>query len=192
MNCIVIHGSNINDKERHTNPDYVTKNKKNWIPWIKEQLESKGIETFTPLMPNQWDPEYESWKQEFEKLKDKINEDTVLVGHSCGTAFLLRYLSETHIKIKKLILIAPAIIPKGFTHYLKEFFNFKIDEKIKETIKEMVIFTSDNDSQPYLDSAKQLYEIFQCKLVEFKGYGHFVKKHMGAIEFPELLKEVLD
>lgn len=40
---------------------------KHWIPWTKKQLEEKGIETETPLMPKPWQPVYEDFKSEFEK-----------------------------------------------------------------------------------------------------------------------------
>ncbi len=49
MNCIIIHGcpSNI---EKSMNPETRTYDK-HWIPWIKKQLQEKGIEAETPLIP---------------------------------------------------------------------------------------------------------------------------------------------
>ncbi len=103
MNCIIIHGcpSNV---EKAMDPQKRTHDK-HWIRWTKKQLIAKGIPTEAPLMPKPWLPDYQAFKQEFEK--HPINEDTVLVGHSCGCAFLVRWLGETKKRIKKLILVAP-------------------------------------------------------------------------------------
>ena len=84
MNCIIIHGANKKDEEK-IKKGFPTQNKRNWIPWIKKRLEEKEIETFTPLMPKSWNPEYAEWKEEFEKLP--LNEETILIGHSAGGAF---------------------------------------------------------------------------------------------------------
>jgi len=107
MKCIIIHGCPSN-KEKAMSPEERTYNK-HWIPWTKKQLISKGIETETPLMPEPWEPKYELFKKEFEKYN--VNENTILIGHSCGCAFLVRWLGETKQRINKLILVAPWKIP---------------------------------------------------------------------------------
>lgn len=84
VNCIIIHGcpSNI---EKAMNPETRTYDK-HWIPWAKKELLARGIKTETPLMPTPWNPDYEKFKKEFEKCK--ITENTILIGHSCGCAFV--------------------------------------------------------------------------------------------------------
>ena len=103
----LIHGCPSND-EKGMNPETRTYDK-HWIPWIKKELTERGIEVITPLMPNPWEPDYEKFKKEFEK--HEVNDDTTLVGHSCGCAFLVRWLGETKQKISRLILVAPWKIP---------------------------------------------------------------------------------
>jgi predicted alpha/beta hydrolase family esterase len=56
-------------------------------------------------MPSPWYPDYEKFKKEFEKYS--VNENTILIGHSCGSSFLVRWLGETKRKIFKLILFTP-------------------------------------------------------------------------------------
>ena len=65
LNCIIIHGCP-SDEERAVNPQTRTYDK-HWIPWLKRELELKGIKTETPLMPNPWKPNYNGFKKEFEK-----------------------------------------------------------------------------------------------------------------------------
>jgi predicted alpha/beta hydrolase family esterase len=55
---------------------------KHWIPWIKKEFE-----------------------------KYNVTKNTILIGHSCGCAFLVRWLGETKQKVNKLILVAPWKIP---------------------------------------------------------------------------------
>lgn len=69
-------------------------------------------------MPDPWAPEYEKFKQAFEK--NPVSEHTILVGHSCGCAFLVRWLGESKQKIDTLILVAPWKVPKaGWTKMLE-------------------------------------------------------------------------
>src|SRR3989344_1434877 len=85
LNCIVIHGCP-SDEEKAMDPERRTYDK-HWIPWVKKNLTALGIKTETPLMPNPWTPDYDSFKREFENLE--VSENTILIGHSCGCAFLV-------------------------------------------------------------------------------------------------------
>jgi len=140
-------------------------------------------------MPHPWCPIYEEYKKEFEKLD--INENSILVGTSCGASFLVRWLGETDRKINKLILVAPW---KEDNHEEKEksdFYNFTVDEDIKNNVKEITIFTSDNEKEIGKKTVKLFSEKLNGKIIEIKGYGHYLEKHMGTNEFPELLNEIL-
>ena len=76
---------------------------KHWLPWVKRELVARGIKTEAPLMPTPWDPDYEKFKREFEKYE--VTERTVLIGHSCGGGFLVRWLSENDIRVGKVIKV---------------------------------------------------------------------------------------
>ncbi|MBI2004073.1 alpha/beta fold hydrolase [Candidatus Pacearchaeota archaeon] len=130
MNCIIVHGKADDEKDK----SYF----KHWIPWIKKKLEDRKIKVFTPLMPEPWKPNYNSWKKEFNKYN--IDKNTILIGHSCGSAFLVRWLGETKKKIKRLILVAPWKISESENE--KKFYNYKIDSGIRERVNEIIIFTS--------------------------------------------------
>ena len=117
MNCIIIHGCPSNKEkalDQKTRTYY-----KHWIPWTKKQLLTLNIKTETPLMPEPWSPDYNKFKTEFEKYK--VGENTILIGHSCGCAFLVRWLSETKQKIKQLILVAPWKVPNKKDKFIKDF-----------------------------------------------------------------------
>lgn len=181
-NCIIVHGSADDENDKEYN--------KHWMPWIKEKLEKAGIKVFAPNMPEPWGSDYSSWRKEFEKISDNINENSILVGHSRGTAFLVRWLGETGRKAQKLILVAPWKIPDK--EYKKSFYDFKINKAVKTQVKGIVIFTSNDEEKDGKTSVKIYYDALGGRIIELKNHGHFTKEDMGTEEFPELLKEVLN
>ena len=188
MKVIIIHGcpSNVEKAMDEKARTY----DKHWIPWIKNELYKKDIESFTPLMPEPWKPIYEKWKKEFDKFN--IYEEDILIGHSCGCAFLVRYLNETKKKIKKLILVAPWKIPdKEFTKEENDLYDFEISKDLKNNIKQTIIFTSNDEEKDGKESAKIFKENLNGKLIELKNHGHFTIGDMRTEEFPELLKKIL-
>lgn len=186
QNCIIIHGCP-SDVEKAMNAETRTYDK-HWIPWLKKKLEEKGIKTEMPLMPEPWYPIYENFKKEFEK--NEVNEETILIGHSCGTCFLVRWLGETKKRVKKLILVAPWKIPEGDAGRQK-FYIFDIDETIKDRIKQIIMFTSDTEEDDGKKSLKIYHDILGGKIIDLKNHGHYTMGDMGTIVFPELLDEVL-
>lgn len=187
INCIIIHGCPSN-AEKAMNPETRTYDK-HWIPWLKQNLVAAGIETETPLMPDPWQPDYQKFRAEFKKYK--VCENTVLVGHSCGSAFLVRWLGETKRKIFKLILVAPWKIPDKDNEFRKEFYTYPIDESIKSRVNEIVMFTADDEEEEGKESLKIFHQALDGKVVELKGRGHYTMGDMGTTEFPELLEVIL-
>jgi len=186
QNCIIIHGcpSNI---EKAMDPATRTYDK-HWIPWIKQGLEAKGITTTTPLMPEPWEPVYEKYKLEFEKLV--IGENSILIGHSCGCSFLVRWLGESKAKINKLILVAPwKIVADDEIHH--RFYEFPIDPTIKDRVKEIVMFTADDEEDDGKKSLQLFHDILGGEIIELQGHGHYTQGDMDTVEFPELLDVIL-
>src|SRR3989338_906872 len=186
--CMIIHGcpSNV---EKAMNPE--TRNyDKHWIPWTKKQLLANNIETETPLIPSPWEPDYEKFKRTFEKYK--VDENTILIGHSCGCAFLVRWLGETKRKIFKLILVAPWKIPqetkKGADVNL---YTYPVDTTIKDRVNKIVMFTADDEEDDRSEERRVFHKALGGEIIELKGRGHYCLEDMGTEEFPELIKVIL-
>ena len=162
---------------------------KYWIPWLKKKLTLRGIKTETPLMPKPWYPDYQSFKKKFEKYE--VNDNSVLIGHSCGCAFLLRWMGDTKQKIKKLILVTPWKIPDGEDKIKKLFYEYPIDKTIKSRVQGIVMFTADNEEKDGKKSLEIFHKSLEGKIIELKGRGHYTVGDMGTEKFPELLKEVV-
>lgn len=159
--------------------------RKHWIPWLKQKLEEKGFEVFAPELPKAYEPLYEDW---LEKLQEfPIDEDTVLIGHSCGGGFFIRYLSENDVKVGKVILVAPWIDPKK--HLESKFFEFEWDLELVQKTAGVTIFISLDDGQDVLTSVEMITRrLPEVILKQFPDKGHFTFEDMKTKEFPELIK----
>jgi hypothetical protein len=183
MKVIIVHGSNDSEEEAKSEK-LGPENLRQWKPWLKKELESRKIEVSNELYPEDWNPNYGEWKKVFEK--NKIDENSILIGHSAGTSFLVRWLGESKKKIKKLILVAPW---KFSENKLREsFYDFSINPLIKKQIKEIIYFTSNDEHFLGKKSLKAFHEILGGEILELKNHGHFTRRK----EFPELLQEILE
>jgi leucyl-tRNA synthetase len=110
---------------------------KNFIPWLKKELENQGYKVQAPEMPNSGNPKEED--QVSYVLKNcKIDENTILVGHSLGAVVALKVLLKHAKAIRELVLIAPAIDPSFPGAVERPFWkNFKWDFNYNE-IKQLV------------------------------------------------------
>lgn len=186
-NAIILHGST--DKEEYYSTKHPSMSNSHWIPWLQKRLLVADIPTATPEVPQCYELDYEMWRREFERYD--ITPETILVGHSCGGGFLVRWLSENiERKVGKVILVAPWINP------LKEekgtMFDFEMDVTLVSRTQGITLFSSDDDMASVQISIKYILEaIAGITLVEFHKYGHFSIGDMGTDAFPELLDHVL-
>lgn len=185
-NAIILHGKP--GKEEYYDGSVPSCSNFHWIPWLQKQLLIHDIWASTPEIPDAWRPVYEIWRKEFERFD--ITPDTMLVGHSCGAGFLVRWLTEhPDIRVGKVILVAPSL---GVGWDQTGFFEFDIDASLASRTKGVVIFGSDNDKPSLIEAAAKLRSIIKdVQYREFTGYGHFTLGSMKSDKFPELLAELL-
>ena len=184
----ILHGCP-SDAERAMNRETRTYDK-HWIPWIKAELEKKGYSVRTPLMPEPWSPRYEAFKDEFEKVE--VTENDVLIGHSCGCAFLVRWLGDTKQKVRKLILVAPWKIPDEGDALKAEYYNYDIDQSIKDRVETIIIFTSNDEEEEGKESVKIFHQALGGDVIDLPNRGHYVLGDMETEEFPELLVQITE
>jgi Predicted esterase of the alpha/beta hydrolase fold len=188
--ALLIHGWGT--KNEFYNQNIPTASNCHWFPWLSKQLMIRDIHTVALEMPDSYYPKYEVWKKELERFE--LDEETILIGHSCGGGFIVRYLSENNIKIGRVILVAPwlGISFDDSEPFDENFFKFDIDSNLAERTESIILMKSANDDLPVQSSVKILEEeIDSMKIVEFANKGHFTFRDLGSEEFPELLEEVL-
>jgi predicted alpha/beta hydrolase family esterase len=186
-NAILLHG--LPSKEEYYNPTRPSASNSHWFSWLQNSLLIEDIQTHNPEVFQVYKAVWKDWVNEVERYD--INENTILVGHSMGGGFWIRYLSEhPDLKVDKVILVAPWL---NISHEEDiDFFDFKLSPKLLSQANKLVVFSSDNDHQDIKNSVKYLVSQFpKLKVREFHNYGHFTYGSMKTDEFPELAKECL-
>jgi len=186
MNVVIVHGSN-DDKEEGL--EIPRENERHWKPWLKRELEKRGIEVSNELYPEDWQPDYKNWKAVFEK--NKIDKNTVLIGHSAGASFLIRWLSENKTKVNKVILVAPSMGKSSKYDHL-DFKDFEYGPEINSFFNRLIIIYSNNDDEDIIESVKTLKEKIGGEIIMLEDRRHFTLEDMGTEKFPELLEEILN
>lgn len=187
-NAIILHGGP--DEEKYYDPATPAQSNDNWLPWLQAQLLKKDIAAATPEVPRSFDRHWPTWNKEFERFE--ITPATILVGHSTGAGFIVKYLSiHPEIKVGKVVLVAPWLDP--YQEHTKDFFDdFEIDPNLVSRTDGVTIFSSDNDQDSVQETVRILREkLKDIQVKEFHNYGHFCIEDMHTSEFPELLEEAL-
>lgn len=179
------------------NHGYMGSNIENWFPWFKNQVDSEDTSCIIPQYPIDKDKHfYDYWKKVLDVYNDfkYINSKTIIIGHSSGCAFTIKYLIENNIKVDKLILVS------GFNNYYSsdenDFHNtvnstfYVSDEEIsniKELCNEIICIYGDDD--PYIPQNvfSNLSTKLDAKSIIIHNGGH-LNKDAGYDKFEEILK----
>ena len=129
----------------------------------------------------------------FEEYEQYLDEETILVGHSLGPAFILNVLEGLNKSVKAAFFVA------GFVGNLN---NPEFDElnrsfadrvfdwgKIKENCRQFFVFYSDNDPYVPKEKAVELSENLGIEPILVKEAGHF-NDAAGYTKFPALLEKI--
>jgi len=177
MKAFIIHGTYGNSDE-------------NWFPWLKEQLEKERYQVFIPKFPTPEEQSLDNWKKVLNEYPD-IDNNTILIGHSLGPAFILDILEKN--KAKAAFFVSGFIglldnekfdvINRSFTD---RNFNW---EAIKENCPKFVMFHSNNDPYVPLKKAEELAQLLGIGVNVISDAGHF-NKSSGYTTFPQLLETI--
>lgn len=178
-NYFIIHGS-------YGNPY------KNWIPWLRGELAKRKLDVIVPNFPILKYQNYDNWSKVLKAYLDIgcINENTIFITHSLGCIFLIKFILENKVNIKRIVAVA------GFNNlYFDDdeelYRSFYIDNErlknINKYCKDVICIYSDNDSFVSLDAISTFNLSFNCQRILINGAGHF-NKESGFDEFKEILK----
>lgn len=175
---VVVHGSPY--KEKFYDKATPSPSNSSWTAWLQKQVALKDGLCQALEYPRPYDPIYEEWLEVFKQ--HALSDETVLIGHSCGGGFLLRFLSENQqVKVKKVILVAPWLDPDG--ELTTNFFKFALNPNLASN-NEVHVMISDDDDDYILKSVEMVKEqVPNIIWHNYSGKGHFVEK-----DCPELLE----
>jgi len=136
------------------------------------------------------DEDRRGWRHEVERFE--ITSETMLVGHSTGAGFFIKYLSTNpQLRVGKVVLVAPWLDPEGKLD-TPFFTDFNIDPDLVKRTGGVTVFESDNDQPDIQKTIERLHhELKGAHYQTFHNYGHFCFQDMHTVEFPELLTELL-
>jgi len=186
----------------------------NWFPWLKKELEKNGFKAIVPAMPNSAQPKCEEWVDCLKKVIGKVDEETILVGHSLGAITILNYLAclKKGDKVGGVILVSGSDENPGFPE-LDSFFEIKIDyEKTINTVGNIptpaqsardhhypesgisstgfMVIHSDNDSVVPLELGQKMAKALKAEFIVIPG-GEHLNAGDGFFEFPLVLEKIM-
>ncbi len=165
----------------------------NWFPWLKSELEKLDCRVFVPKFPTPQNQSLDNWLKIFKDYEKYLDENSIVVGHSLGPAFLLSVLENIKRPIKAAFFVA------GFTGLLN---NLEFDElnktfvtkrfdwaKIRNNCKKFYVINSDNDPYGSLERGKIFTKNLGTELITLKNAGH-INLEAGYSKFDFLLEKI--
>jgi predicted alpha/beta hydrolase family esterase len=189
---VFVHGGNSFDnitefyedlRQREFDP-YQSERKK-WRDAIKDAL-IETHECIMPRMPNAMNADYEAWSIWLEKLIPYLRDGVILVGHSLGSGFLLRYLSDNKlpITVSQLHLVAGVIDDKDCPGLGEFGIDITTWKGFASALDEVHIWHSNDDDSVSIHHATRLVEKYsEATTHYFTDRGHFLQP-----EFPAVIK----
>ena len=146
------------------------------VAYLQDAL-SPAYEVLYPQMPNESDPDYEPWKVKIGKELAVLEGKVMLIGHSLGGSFLLKYLAEEKIekRIAGIFLMATPYwggegwqyegyeriaLPEGFA------------SKLPQGAPIFLYHSRDDEIVPFAHLALYAEKLPQATIREFDGRGH--------------------
>ncbi|MBI4232209.1 alpha/beta fold hydrolase [Candidatus Peregrinibacteria bacterium] len=165
----------------------------NWFPWLKGKLEELGYKVLLPQFPTPENQSPESWFEVFEQYRNQIGEESILIGHSYGGAFLLRVLESLAVRVKLSVIVAgtAGVKPIKFYERDRSIVENGFDwTKIRAASENFLVFHSADDPYICIENGEKIAAGVGTKLQRFEHEGHF-NGEAGYDKF-ELLLEMIN
>lgn len=154
-----------------------------WFPWLRKELEKRGLEVHIPQLPEADKPRIYNWVPALAKTVGTPDENTYFVGHSMGCQTIARYLESLSEDIK----VGGAVFVAGFFKRLtgleddpdvqeidKHWLTAPLDfEKVRSHLSQSVAIFSDNDPWVPLDNQDDFRDKLGSKIIIERNMGHF-------------------
>lgn len=161
--AVLLHGTGGNDT------DYF------WFEDTKQFLESRGFTVWWPQLPNTEKPELEETLASVTAGMPKLDQNSVIIGHSSACPLILTLLEREDLKVKQVILVAgfyQSIDDEGFSELMLQKIEYDW-KKIRNSASEIVLINSDNDPWGCDDAqARPVAEKLGAKFILAEGQGH--------------------
>lgn len=180
-NVIIVHGAFGHPEE-------------NWFGWLRRELEGLSIRCDVPALPTPEGQSLASWLQGFDEACGKyIHANTLLVGHSLGAAFVLRWLESASTRVRASFLAGAfmgRVGVKKFDDINASFFASPFDwDSIKRHCREFYCYHGDNDMYVSQENFDVISTALDAKKVIISNGGH-LNASAGYDRFPLILQHI--
>lgn len=158
----------------------------NWFYYVKEELEKMGVPAVAPQFPD-GDLARASYWIPFLENDLKVDQNTILVGHSSGAIVSMRF-AEKH-KIFGSILVGTYYTDLGYEkEKLSGYFDHPWNwEAIKKNQNWIVEFASTDDPWIPINEPRHVCDKLNTEYYEFNNQGHFGGDY-NKVTFPEVVQ----
>ncbi|MDO8492679.1 MAG: alpha/beta fold hydrolase [bacterium] len=169
--------------------------KEGWFPWLKKELEAKGIEVLIPKLPDTENPRIQNWVPALSDAVGVPDGETYFVGHSLGCQTIARYIETLPYELK----IGGAVFVAGFFKRLtgleseeqetaRLWLETPIDlEKVKSHLPKSIAIFSDDDPFVPLDNVADFKDRLGSEIITIPKAGH-INAGSNYFKLPEALK----
>ncbi len=146
-----------------------------------------NYQVISPRMPNKQNAKYLEWQIWFEKLIPFLEDGAILVGHSLGGSFLVRYLAENRLPIRLDGIFLVAVPYDADDELTEEFAAPASFSLLSEQCANIFLYYSEDDPVvPFTELAKYQAALPQATVRTFTDRGHFFAQET----FPELVEDI--
>jgi len=162
--------------------------------WLEVELNKLEYNVIIPEFPPREGAFYKEWKNVLDKYIQYINNDSIIVAHSIGNEFVIKYFDENDLKAKLYVSLA------GFSEYFewenredlnracKDFLTSEVEiEEFKNRFDKKYSIYSDNDHIVPFDILERYPKSIGSSPMLIKNIGHMGKKS-GLEKIPEVIE----
>lgn len=169
-----------------------------WGMDVKETF--KDIDVYMPEFPIRAESRYVKFKEILGNYLENgiLNSDSIVIGHSIGNAYFVRFCLEYNFVPKAYVAVAPGGVydyPTTRTDYIvdvkkqayasKESLEFVKNMKCKK----YCLYSDEDDHNP--EKFERFIEDTNCEGIYLKGYNHFDGYHR-IYKIPELIELITE
>jgi len=160
--------------------------KGSWKRWLQEAL-GEGYDILLPEMPSASNAQYDEWKLWLDKLMPLLDDEIILVGHSLGASFLVKYLSDGSCpkKVLGVFLVSGVFDTDSYGYGLASFAHRGTIDLHTENV--YLYHSKDDPVVPF-----SAMEKFKEALPHAHARAFEDRRHMNQPEFPELAEDIRD
>jgi predicted alpha/beta hydrolase family esterase len=157
-----------------------------WGKEVKNVFEEKDVEVIMPNFPIRVDSTYEKFENILKEYIDnrKLNESSIVIAHSIGNAYFVRFCKELNFSPKVYVAVAPGAVyeyPSTRNDYIVEVKKKAYCKKdaldfVKYNLNEKYLLYSDEDDNN-IEKFTRFIEDIDAKGIYLEGYNHFDGRH---------------